>query len=448
MKFGELLTGTITELDEKGRGVFAFPLPHNPGETRRVIVPFTTVGDVIDATFIKRDGGAWIADLARVHTPSSDRVQAACPHAGMCGGCLWQHMTYDAQLRLKRAGINKAFELAGHDERITEVIPSPDTLHYRNRMDYVFGWKGELGLKKYGSWSTYVDLSTCLLLNDATPDILQRMRDVIASSDLTPWDAKKQTGDVRYLVIREGKNTNERMIMLVVKDRARVSADVRTHMMNVFQGLCTSLFVGENPLITDLSYVTEYDVLFGEPFLTEQVNECTYHIHPNSFFQTNTKMAAILQDAVLESIPTGAQRVLDLYCGLGFFGIACAKRGMSVYGHELDAHAIELARVNAEQNGVADLCSFAAGPVEKLDWSAMKADVVIVDPPRSGLHPDAIRALLANAPQRIVYISCQYHNFVKELKQLKEQYRVESVRAFDLFPQTPHVEVVTVLEKN
>ncbi len=447
MKFGDLLTGTITELDEKGRGVFTYTMPNPQDGTRRVIVPFATVGDIVEVKFVKRDGGAWITDLIRVHTPSPDRVETTCPHAGVCGGCLWQHMSYDSQLRVKQEGINRALERAGHSERITGIAPSPDILHYRNRMDYVFGWKGELGLKKYGSWSQYIDLSTCFLLDETTPIILKRLREVLTQTDLVPWDAKKHTGDLRYLVIREGKNTNERMIMLVVKDKMRVTTDMRTKMCSALQNLCTSFFVGENALITDLSYVQTYDVLLGEPFLTEHVNECTYRIHPNSFFQTNTKMAGVLQNAVLESIPSGTQKILDLYCGLGFFGIAAAKRGVQVYGHELDAHAIELARVNAELNNVADLCSFGAGPVEELDWSGMNANTVIVDPPRSGLHPRALQTLLANAPKRIIYVSCQYHNFVKELTLLKEKYRVESVRAFDLFPQTPHVELLTVLDR-
>ena len=157
MKFGELLQGTVTRIDEKGRGIFEYTL--QDGDTRPVAVPFTAIGDVVEARFAKRESGMWFGKLERILESSGDRVNAPCPHAGKCGGCLWQHMSYPAQLTLKASMINKAFELAGHEERITQVEPSPETFYYRNRMDYAFGWKGELGLKEHGSWNRYLDLT-------------------------------------------------------------------------------------------------------------------------------------------------------------------------------------------------------------------------------------------------------------------------------------------------
>ena len=171
-----------------------------------------------------------------------------------------------------------------------------------------------------------------------------------------------------------------------------------------------------------------------------------YRIHPNAFFQTNTVMAAELQNKVLEYLgDIDGRRVLDLYCGLGFFGLACAKHGAVVCGHEIDAQAIELAKVNAELNGVAAKTRFSSGPVEDFRWKSEHPDAVIVDPPRSGLHPRALNALIKNKPPMIVYVSCNYRNFVKELEQLTQSYRIEEMKALDLFPQTPHVELVTKL---
>ncbi len=434
MKFGDPIKGKITDLDKKGRGTF-----------ENYVIPFTGPGDEVEATFVKRDSGQRIGRLAKVVTPSPDRIEAPCPHAGVCGGCLWQHLAYDAQLRLKRDMINRAFEQAGHEERITEVVPSTDTFYYRNRMDYVVGWKGEVGLKEYGSWNRYLDLSTCLLLDKETPHILQTVRDLMKELKLEPWDAKKYTGDVRYCVIRLGKNTNERMISLVVHDLSRVTPHA-SRLIEIFAPLCTSLYLAENPEITDVSQGKTLVLLHGNEFLTEEVNGLRYTIHPNSFFQTNTQMAGKLQMAVMDCLPPG--KILDLYCGLGFLGIAAAKLGCEVYGHELDAPAIELAKRNAEANGVADKTRWGAGPTEALDWSAEKPDAVIIDPPRAGLHPKALKALIDNKPPKIVYVSCNYHRLTDELKKLKEVYRLESLQALDLFPHTPHVEVIATLVLN
>ncbi len=434
MKFGDVIRGTVTEVDIKGRGLI----------DEKIAIPFTSPGDEVTATFVKRDKGLKVARLSKVEKPSSDRIDAPCPHAGTCGGCLWQHMAYDAQLRLKLQMINRAFEHAGHSERIETIVPSPDTFYYRNRMDYVVGWKGELGLKEYGSWNRYIDLSTCLLLDKETPTILQTVRDLMRELNLKPWDAKKYEGDLRYCIIRLGKNTGERMITLLFKDLQRIDAH-RSSLIARLAPLCTTLYLGENPEITDVSLAKTLILLHGKEYLTERVNGIDYLVHPNSFFQTNTHMAGVLQTAVTTLLPPG--KVLDLFCGSGFLGIAAAKKGYEVYGHELDAPAIELARRNAELNNVDDRCRWGAGPVESLDWSAENPDAVIIDPPRAGLHPKALKALLDNKPPVIVYVSCNYHRLADELKFLKTLYRLESLQALDLFPHTPHVEVVAKMTR-
>lgn len=442
MKFGDHLTLTITDIDEKGRGSCPAPSPAQG----QVKIPFTAPGDTVEADFLKRDQGDKIARLTKVVEPAKTRIQAPCPHAGVCGGCLWQHMAYPAQLELKRDMINRAFTNAGHEEQLTYVHASPKTLHYRNRMDYVAGWKGELGLKEYGSWNHYLDLKTCLLLDDETPTILEATRSLTKELGWEPWDAKKHTGQFRYLVVRLGRNTQQRMLILVVKDLKQISETDQQKIREALGRYATSLIIGENPEITDLSYVKDMIALKGELFLEEEVNELRYKIHPNSFFQTNTDMAGVLQRHVLEQLgDLSHKKLLDLYCGLGFFGIAAAKAGASIHGHELDTNAIKLAHENAARNEVADSCTFSAGPTEDLSWAQKEADLIIVDPPRAGLHPKALKALIEKAAPTLVYVSCNYHSLVKELKELKSIYRIESFEAFDLFPQTPHVEVVVKL---
>ncbi len=456
MKFGHRLHGSITGYDDRGRGTFRLDGTEQAtgyalGQGT-VAIPFTAEGDEVSATFIKREHGVKIAKLEELKKPSDDRTIAPCSHAGVCGGCLWQHLAYDAQLRLKRDMINRALEGAQHTERITEVIPSHDQLYYRNRMDYAVGWLGQLGLKEYGSWNRYLDLETCLLLNTDVPQILATVRSLMKEHDLEPWDAKFHSGLMRYVVIRDGKNTNQRMITLVVSRFDGLNDTVRRKITELLSPICTTLLIGEQPLITDLSYIKSSIALKGEPWLEEKVNETTYRVAPNSFFQTNTGMAAELQTTVKDfiSITPDTRHVLDLYCGLGFFGIYLAKQypHLHVSGFEIDAEAIELAKHNATINNVAERCTFTSGPAEDISWKDIQTDAIILDPPRAGLHPRVIKTLLEKKPQTIVYVSCNYHRFVEELTQFKTAYHVESIEALDLFPQTPHVELVTKLVRN
>lgn len=446
MRFGHRIQGKVNAYDDKGRGVFELTGEDGEKTGRGVAaIPFTAVGDEITAIFMSRDRGVKLCKLETVVAPSADRTSTPCPHAGVCGGCLWQHLKYDAQLAAKLEMINRAFGQAGHAERAASVLPCPRQFNYRNRMDFAVGWNSEIGLKEYGSWSRYVDVKTCLLLGDGAGEILQQVRGWMDESDLQPWDSKFYSGDIRYVVVREGKNTSDRLIVTVVKDAARVSDAHRQSLIARLSPFCTSLLIGEQNLTTDISLAQKFETLKGEPWLEEEANGLRYRIHPNSFFQTNTLMAEELQKAVLSSVSSGT--ILDLYCGLGFFGIHLAKNlpDVRVHGFEIDEPAIELAKFNAQANGVADRCGFFAGKAEDLSWKDIEADTVILDPPRSGLHPKVLKTVLEMAPPRLIYVSCNYHRLVEELKELKTAYRVESLEAFDLFPNTPHVEVVAKL---
>ncbi len=455
MKYGDILHGTITSVDQKGRGVFEYTIAN--GEVRRVAVPFTFPGDVIDATFVKRDAGMWIARLERVHEGASDRVEAPCPHANVCGGCLWQALSYEGQLKLKEGMLQKAYADSDHFRSDLPLIRGNEgvsgaggatPLSFRNRMDYAVGWKGELGLKEYGSWNRYLNLSTCLLLDKTTPVILDTARRLAQELAWEPWDARRHTGQFRYVIVRLGRNTGQRLIHLLVSDAKAVSLQDRAKLIEAFAPLCTSLILGENTKPTDVSYAESCEALHGALHLEEEVNGVRYRIHPNAFFQTNTVMASVLQTAVLDELgDVSSKHVLDLYGGIGFFGIALAKRGATVFGQELDAFAVSEALVNAEQNFVMDRCTFLSGAVEALPTGAWRADAAIIDPPRAGLHPKALRALIEHGPARVVYVSCNYHSFLKEWPELEKAYTLERVQAFDLFPHTPHMEVVHTLRR-
>jgi len=456
MKYGHKIRLNIQSYDDKGRGLGEIEIV--PGEIRPVVVPFAAVGDEFEAVFVKREYGVKIARLDNLIEPGPDRIQAPCPHAGTCGGCLWQHLTYEAQLKEKERGIRDLFGSLGLEAMVRPIIPAEQTLSYRNRMDFCVGWNSEIGLKEYGSWNRYVNINECLLLKPGVREILQTVRDWMRASDLQPWDAKFFAGDARYVVLRDGQNTEQRMVTVVVHDAKRVNQAARESLASGLKAHCTNLLIGEQPKTTDISLAESFETLIGEPWLEEEVNGLRYRIHPNSFFQTNSSMAARLQQVVLDAadfgLRTGGPRtLLDLYCGLGFFGIAAAKqqKDLQVTGYELDEEAIKLASQNAEMNGVGDRCRFFSGKAEELSWKDVDAQVVILDPPRSGLHPRVIKTLLdetaALQPSTLVYVSCNYRRLKEELPLLMQKFEVESIQPLDLFPQTPHVEVVVSLQR-
>jgi 23S rRNA (uracil-5-)-methyltransferase RumA len=444
MKYGHKIQMKIEGYDEKGRGYGRIEIL--PGEMRNVVVPFTAQGDEVEAVFVKREYGLKVCKLEKISQPSPDRVQATCPHAGSCGGCLWQHIGYEAQIREKEKGVRELFSELALGDKVKPIIPSDEKLGYRNRMDFCVGWNSEIGLKEYGSWNHYVNISECQLLDPGIKNTLESIRQWMKKFDLQPWDAKFHAGDMRYVIVRDGKNTKQRMVTVLVNDASKVSSEARDWLTENLNQEITTLLLGELKRPTDLSFIDSFEILRGDPWLEENINGLTYRIHPNSFFQTNSSMAAILQKEVLDQIK-GAKKLLDLYCGLGFFGIAAAKqqKKLEVHGYELDEEAIKLAGQNADLNGVKTQCHFFSGKAEDLSWKEVDADTVIVDPPRSGLHPRVIKALCEMRPNKLVYVSCNYHRLKDELPELLKKYHVESIQPIDLFPQTPHVEVVVSL---
>ncbi len=457
MKFGTPVKLAIESLDDHGRGCgrlidpafakasAAAKAPADKSAGRPACVYFVIPGETVEGTFAGRAKGVARLNDVRVASPSPDRVAPPCPHAGTCGGCAWQHIRYERQVELKRQAVDRAFADAGLDLRVQDIVPAEARLGYRNRMDYVFGPDGELGLKEPGRWDRPIDLRTCLLLSPDAVEILKRVKAWAASTSHRPWNNRRHEGYLRYAVIREGKFTGERMVILVT---AAGELENAGDLIEALSPLCTSLYHGINPLVTDVSAAAELRLLHGSPVLRERISGIAYAIPPNAFFQTNSGMAAVLLEHVRGLAVSGPhRRLLDLYCGVGFFSLALAGNVEEALGIELDAGAIAAANANAEANGVGN-ARFRAEAAEALSWEDERPDVVIVDPPRSGLHPRVRETLLKHAPPRLIYVSCNYRALASDLKALGETYRIAESRSFDLFPQTPHVETVVHLMRN
>ena len=435
MKLYTPVQGTIKSLADDGAGILDVP-----GRTTKI--KFAFPGDVVCATPNGRKKGETFAHLDSMTTPSADRVAARCPYFGSCGGCAWQALAYPKQVEAKRDLINESFSERKLPYRVETVTPAEDIFYYRNRMDFVFGQNGELGLKESGKWYSYLDLNECSLLSPESVEIMNRVRAWVKKHNLPPYSTKTEKGFQRYLVIREGKRTGERVVNLLTTSQFAMPDDFAA----TIGDLATHVLHGVNDSITDLSIADTCTVLKGSLDFHEEANGVRYTVPFGSFFQTNTAMAEKLFTAVADACK-GAKEVLDLYCGVGFFALGLAKAGIKAHGVEIDPNAIRAATQSAVENHLTGV-TFHSAKAEDVSWKESKADMVIVDPPRAGLHPRVIETLLEMAPQRILYVSCKHSRFAEELPKFLAKYRVTSLQAFDLFPHTPHVELVALLDKN
>jgi 23S rRNA (uracil1939-C5)-methyltransferase len=435
LKYGDIAEFTIDRVDKKGCGL-------GPLEEKTAAVDFVIPGEKVAGTFIGRKDGLQRFRVDTILSASPDRVAARCPHAGVCGGCAWQHVTYERQLELKRGLVNMALEDGGVPLRVDRINGSEETFRYRNRMDFCVGDHGEVGLKQRGRWNAYVDIDECHLLSEGADAVRTAFRAWMRENDIEPWNAYEQTGYLRYLVIREGVRTGQRMVLIVTAEGELPAKD---DLLVRLSDLATSVLHGVNPLVTDVSIPERIVPLKGEPWLEETVAGITYRIPPASFFQTNTVMAERLLESVRAKVEAARPAtLLDLYCGVGFFGIGCAAHADRVVGYEIDEAAAVVATGNAERNGIMN-AEFHAGKAEALLWDDARPDMVIIDPPRAGLHPKVVDTLLERRPERIVYVSCNYLTFARDWKRFSEAYALDALEAYDLFPHTAHVELIGML---
>ena len=369
-------------------------------------------------------------------------MSSRCPKKELCGSCSWSHIPYEKQLDQKLSDIHGSFRLKKLDLHCSEILPSVKTEHYRNRMDFVINFEGKVGLREKGKWWSVIDNHPCFLADERIENLFYRVRDWVQSSGLSYYDRKSHEGLLRYAVIRS-TTIGQTMINLVTSVPT-ASDDVEK--IRELASECTTLIHSINSTITDISFGDEVRVLSGPGCIEETIAGQQYRISPNAFFQTNSFTASLLLNTVSDFCGDLSDKtLLDLYCGTGFFSIALSAKTKKTIGIELNADAIADAHINAQINHVQ--VEYVAAPTEDYDWSIHNADVVILDPPRSGMHDRALADLLRIQPKELVYVSCNPKNFAREMQQLQDVYRVEQIKAIDMFPHTPHVELVSRLVK-
>ena len=434
-----------------------------------VFVPHGVPGDRVRVAVTRRRKKFAEAKIVELLKPSELRTDPVCRYFGTCGGCKWQNVQYESQLEAKRESVESAFIHHGGFENldIPPVIGSPTAYGYRNKMEFSFSasrwltdWEiasGEplnkefaLGLHPPGRFDKVLDISMCHLIHESDMEIVNSVRALALAEKWTPWNVRKHIGFLRHLVIRIAQHTGERMINLVTSEQSDARMSALSEFLVDRHPEITTLVntVHSGPAQTSMGEFTT--TVFGPGFIIERLGRFAFRIGPNTFFQTNTRQAERLYGVAIDFADlTSNDHVYDLYCGCGTISLFAAERARRVTGVELVPEAVEAAELNAERNGVSN-CNFVAGDMLKTFTNEFieangRPDVVIVDPPRAGLHPKIARRLARLRANRIVYVSCNPLSQVRDLRELNAYYHIVRVQPVDLFPQTYHIENVVLL---
>jgi len=381
-----------------------------------------------------------------------------CRHFGACGGCAIQDKPYEAQLSYKKEKISAALKSVPGLPALS-MIGAPSAWNYRNKMEFSFGdvyppvaglWL-HLGMKPKGRWYTILDLEECRLPSPEAAPLLAAVREWAAREKVPPYNSHKKEGQLRHLVLREAKNRAERMVLLVTTSGDIPKESFVAAVKSVYPA--TTILLGRNEKVSDTAISDSLEVLTGPGYVTETLMfpdaKVDYRISPQSFFQTNTlgtqRLYGLLRDWTRE---LGAELMLDLYCGGGGIALSLAGACGKVVGVESNLSAVADAKANAILNGI-DNCDFYGASVEFLLPAIldMEPDAAVVDPPRAGLHANAVAALLASSPKVLFYVSCNPDALARDLKALAPRYGVERLVGVDLFPHTDHVETVAWLSR-
>jgi 23S rRNA (uracil1939-C5)-methyltransferase len=384
------------------------------------------------------------------------RVDAPCAHYPACGGCRFQDLGYEAQLESKAAQVRDALVRIGGVAAppLEEIVPAESIFHYRNKLEYSFTTTPagpSLGFHRAGRWDEVLDIERCWLTTDLGNAVRLAVRDWAREAGLAAYDQADGTGYLRHLVYREGRNTGQVLVQLVTAAGTLHDADGLVAVLRRFPEVRSIHHsVNETPAeVTNLPTT----LLWGEDAIEEELLGLRLRLRPNAFLQTNTAMAERLYGLAIEFASlTGEETVWDLYCGIGSIGLAMARDALTVWGVEMSEESVACAIENAELNGVPN-AAFYAGEVgqaiEELKDRSGAPDVVVVDPPRAGLSGKAVRRLGRIGAQRIVYVSCNPTTLAGNVKQLGADwgYELRRARPVDMFPHTPHVEAVALLER-
>lgn len=435
---------------------------------RVVFVTNAVPGDVVDITARLKKRKFYEGKATQFHEYSESRVEPKCKHFGVCGGCKWQFMSYEAQLNHKKTEVMDNLERIGKIDlpEPMDIVAAPDIYYYRNKMEFSFSeerWLSDeevrsdedfrsqpaLGFHAPGRWDKSIDLKECHLQADPSNAIRLKAKELALEQDLSFFNPRKQEGFLRTLMLRNS-SLGDWMVLVqfFYRDQEKIDAYLQG-LQDAFPEI-TSLLYTVNPKQNDTMHDLDVELFAGKDHIMEEMEGLKFKVGPKSFYQTNSKQALKLYEVTRDFCKlTGSETVYDLYTGTGTIAQFVAKQAKTVVGIEYVDAAIDDAKLNAKANGI-DHAHFYAGDMKKVFNEDLiskhgQPDLVICDPPRDGMHKDVVEMLLKIASPRIVYVSCNVASQARDLAILGEMYEVEAIQPVDMFPQTHHVENVVSL---
>lgn len=458
VKKGQTITVEVTDMAFGGQGVARV-------DGLAVFVDHAVTGDRGEVLVVKKKKNFASGRLVNLLEPSPLRVKPPCPYEGFCGGCKWQFVRYDPQVEFKQRHVKDSLERIGFFEnpKVLPTLPSPEPFGYRNKMEFSVSdrrWllpseMGEdapdtgfaLGLHVPGAFNKVLDIDACLLQKPVGNEILNEVRRYMIDSGLPPYGLKSHEGFWRFLMLRHSLARDQWMVNIITSEANEAAlAPLAARLMAAHPEIASVV----NNITARKAGIAVGEVeahLAGEPVITDRIGDFTFEISANSFFQTNTAGAKTLYDTVKEyAALTGKEDLLDLYCGAGTIGIYLSGGAKSIVGLEMNESAIADGRKNRERNRVDNL-TFIPGDIKtSLASVTHRPNVMVIDPPRAGMHKDVVKRVLDMGAPKIVYVSCNPATLARDLLVLKDGYQLVEVRPVDLFPHTWHIESVALLE--
>jgi 23S rRNA (uracil-5-)-methyltransferase RumA len=451
MKKGDIIEVKIDEVHFPNVGTATY-------EGKKIKIKGVIKGQTVSVRISRSRKDSAEAKVVEVIEPADYEIEPSCGHFNLCGGCAYQNIPYEMQLEIKSNQVKAILDsVLTENYEFLPIVPSPKQTEYRNKMEFSFGDEVKegplaLGMHRRNSFHSIVNTSTCSIVDEDFRQILCQIVNYFQGNSQSYYHKNTNIGFLRYLLVRKAEKTGQILINLIttsqstLNEKEFVDLILNLNLKGTIKCIAHSIYDG----VADVAKAEGMKILYGEDKIEEELLSLKFNISSFSFFQTNSLGAEKLYSIVRDFIGTTKDKtIFDLYSGTGTIGQILASTAKKVIGIEIVEEAVEKANENAKLNNLTN-CTFIAGDVlKKIDELEDKPDIIVIDPPREGIHPKAIQKIIDYKPEMFIYISCKPTSLTKDLPVFLENgYKIEKVQCVDMFPMTPHVETVLLITSN